>query len=643
MFETHGELVYYNIHLCVNETICLIDSEKCTQFLEKSNWYLSKSKNETCKKIYQIYYGKYFVLSEMWNFLVLILFFSTEVYPFFIKGNFYISAFPTQGGSNLGFNFCSKGRFQYNYFSMSNLNQSFNIEVYVNEKMMSYQVFQDKNFTLPLNSSGIFQVFDKNLYPYGFYKDDIVLEVVTNNTLFKELFNTTISIFMARKEKREFEFIEKISFNYSIDSFYRPVFNIGRYEAFELPIFIVICILLFILTILLGLFSQQQPLKSRGIVPILSCISHLISLLSVLPVFLFSLESSFKYLCLINSFIRLPSILIVLITSLIHFFRYIILINVNKRKMFIISSKKNDQNSEIKIHFKLLSYLGHWISNIIVLIFSYIIISLEFLFYFIYFNFQCIDANFNNIYNANIGVLTFFALILFILDFITNFQDIVKFRCSKLWKDDIFYFRIEIFGLVIGIALPFFVFRLIMDAAFPNPLSMAIFSSFSYYILYFGQFGFILIITMIATIKSAFSKNKLNDEIKVYLLDEEFHKNFKNFADIEFSGENLSCYDDTIEYSNIKDPKKKLEFLQKLHSRYLNGIRSELEVNVTKDISLQIKDAIESNNLPENLLEPLQKLLILNLSDTYSRFIFSKEYKNWVKSKTFLQESISLK
>jgi hypothetical protein len=67
----------------------------------------------------------------------------------------------------------------------------------------------------------------------------------------------------------------------------------------------------------------------------------------------------------------------------------------------------------------------------------------------------------------------------------------------------------------------------------------------------------------------------------------------------------------------------------------LNSDFSPFEINVDKKNIQQVLSHIErSENVPleRNLFEPIEKIVDTNLSDTFARFRFTKEYISYVQS-----------
>jgi hypothetical protein len=161
------------------------------------------------------------------------------------------------------------------------------------------------------------------------------------------------------------------------------------------------------------------------------------------------------------------------------------------------------------------------------------------------------------------------------------------------------------------------------------------------------QVLFPLALTLIGILRaSCTGKKQINEEIDKVLLDAEGHAIFVEFAQSEWSMENISCYDDIQRYKNEKDPQKRIVLAEEYFIAYFNGQKSPLEVNVSKnvcdDIKLalsEIKDGIK-DTLPEDLYNVVEGTIKMNLCDTYSRLRLTVVFQRYIDQKLFRQETL---
>jgi hypothetical protein len=150
-------------------------------------------------------------------------------------------------------------------------------------------------------------------------------------------------------------------------------------------------------------------------------------------------------------------------------------------------------------------------------------------------------------------------------------------------------------------------------------------------------FGFPLTLTVIQLIRSKFFKSRMEEvsiqKMEKLLRDNLGYKNFLEFCQNEWSVENIKFWTDVQSWS--ENPTR--EDAIGIFNTYLNGSLSPLEVNVTRREIIPVKEAIENldEDLNPNLFEELSKIVTGNLSDTYSRFILTREYEIYLKTAEF--------
>ena len=86
---------------------------------------------------------------------------------------------------------------------------------------------------------------------------------------------------------------------------------------------------------------------------------------------------------------------------------------------------------------------------------------------------------------------------------------------------------------------------------------------------------------------------------------------------------------------------ERIEMAEKMIQVYLNGASSALEVNVDGRRLREFKKRYksENNELSIDLFDLIEFSVRENLGDTYSRFIISLDYENYVSVQTFEKET----
>jgi hypothetical protein len=89
-----------------------------------------------------------------------------------------------------------------------------------------------------------------------------------------------------------------------------------------------------------------------------------------------------------------------------------------------------------------------------------------------------------------------------------------------------------------------------------------------------------------------------------------------------------------------------LELGNAIFSKYLNQSRSELEVNVPNSLCSEIRSKLDTstegmvNTLSGEMFDKIQQVVAGNLSDTYSRFIFTSEFVKYKNISEILEDGL---
>jgi len=116
---------------------------------------------------------------------------------------------------------------------------------------------------------------------------------------------------------------------------------------------------------------------------------------------------------------------------------------------------------------------------------------------------------------------------------------------------------------------------------------------------------------------------------------------------MEFSVENLYCWDDIEKYKNLgkedvtykslTEDGKKSGYLsihaKRICDRYFNGDKSLMEVNVQKKDTDLLWRKLKQKNVDLEMFDKILETAEVNLCDSYSRFHLTKEYKQYIAEK----------
>eukprot|EP01080_Neovahlkampfia_damariscottae_P012297 gene12297-5880_t len=429
----------------------------------------------------------------------------------------------------------------------------------------------------------------------------------------------------------------------------------GRFENLHPAIYsisAVIHIIILVLAIIFLIF-KLQPIKSHGYLPIIVAVVQLVRVLH--DWFYFSpIQLMISYYCYIELFVKYPSILSILLVIPLNQLRFIILFHLNYQKSLFISKK--DGKKRLRLSIIILKILSKDFIMPIIVVSFYAFISAFYLIYALIMGINsCQNIQYLNIhsfiYFSFLVLIVFFIVVILIVDISFLVYHVilkVKKKPLELWqkilfpihvilvavKEDVYYFRFQVY--VIGF----------ISASLELPTILTIFFvSLAEYGFLFMFTGFFIIMSIVRLIYKSCSKPpkqdvnfledlfKDKDGTKGFLLDQ-----FSQFANEEFSGENVACYKDIFIYKQIKDEKKRQEKYEQMHQLYFNGVSSELEINASSGSIKDYKARI-AEGLDDKLYTKIEKDVVYNLSDTWSRFIVTREYQEF-KYKEKLQSDL---
>jgi hypothetical protein len=151
-------------------------------------------------------------------------------------------------------------------------------------------------------------------------------------------------------------------------------------------------------------------------------------------------------------------------------------------------------------------------------------------------------------------------------------------------------------------------------------------------------FGFPLTLTIIKMIQTKYFTILHDQEVALQnleklLKDELGYNSFFEFCQNEWSVENIKFWKDVEVW--MKNPTR--ESAIGIFNTYLNGSLSPLEVNVTRREIIPVREAIDNLDveLEATLFAKLHEMVKVNLSDTYSRFIITREHEIYLQTMEF--------
>ncbi|KAL9646898.1 hypothetical protein ABK040_013758 [Willaertia magna] len=253
-----------------------------------------------------------------------------------------------------------------------------------------------------------------------------------------------------------------------------------------------------------------------------------------------------------------------------------------------------------------------------------------------------IDEDFIPKLNIFLVAISFFGCILglicVIIDFIMNRSEIKEFGVVKfLFFNDPFYLRLDLMTMTLIIIV------LILTAIFsfsPNGPTISILALINTIFIYMASGGNTLSVELFLKVKVLSSKNNIKKELDLQtelenLLDtnKDFYQLFKEYCEKEFSLENLLCFSSIL---NLKDKEKiSTSSLREIYENYVQSL-SKYEVNLPNHVRKKFVKLMEDCEMRQEEATKLEfektdflKEVILNLTDTYQRFLTTSYYQKW--------------
>lgn len=498
--------------------------------------------------------------------------------------------------------------------------------------------------TLVIQYQSLFQ------YPVGNYMSFFGQEIIFNKTLLTQRLGYTDSLFIRLRMNVYRNPTSPTSFSSYVDEDYTFFINgtsgdIPNPIMFDLTKLTVIhpswfAFNLFSLTvigILLLIFSQYQPLYSRGFVPFIALICQFSMELSnfwiLLP--LEVLQTNAVQIIGLYFFIilYLGGLTCLTFIVLLLLFRYVLLQYLNKRKLLF----ENDQKVvRMKWYWRLLKLMGNpWVTLLITIPFFIIICIL----------FSLAGYAGDNKYFIFYTITVFMAAstvnIAFLADFILNSRKGVPFYEMLIGylKDDVFFFRTEVVFWGLVVEFPIFVTKTVFQYAgiefwYLLGNTIMIFTILCHTVLS------PLILTIIELVRRLTSKTKNSVGELSNLLDEPSGLALiKEYAKNEYSSENIICFEKIQKFKQLKTEEEMINFLADFYLLFLNGGESELELNVTKDASKIVEDLLKKKEgINTKSLEEVERQIKYNITDTFQRYRMTAEYRRYLKEKTVFKK-----
>jgi hypothetical protein len=416
--------------------------------------------------------------------------------------------------------------------------------------------------------------------------------------------------------------------------------HIGKRENPLTPhtgVSIPIMILYILLFILCLAFSQQQPLKSRGFTPFMILIAFYSIVTSQLFFFSTTVEWRNYYFCYVVGLLDASSLQISNFLMLFNFTRFVFITFLNNEKFKLTNEKKNATTFFILKWFNFLSSPVVSVVFIIgCLLFFWSIIVLSN----IPFENEGVCTSLQTAIYSNVligfgFIALFFTILVQCLD--VGLNGLVVMNPYKFYFiHDPFYFRLE--SATVPLLFLFIILSNVLVSVVPTIRWITILvNSISLYWVLFIQCIFVLGVTIYKSIYRFLQcgqRKNLHTQSDFYecLNHPNLKIHFKIFCKQEWSLENYLIWNDLQEWKKLKSVEKRKEMAMEIYETYLQ-VGSSLEVNITRVAANEVKKDLDEDSLEEDTFRGILILIENNLSDTYSRFIHTKEYLMFEKKK----------
>lgn len=395
------------------------------------------------------------------------------------------------------------------------------------------------------------------------------------------------------------------------------------------------------------ILKDFQPMKSRSIIPLITVLFNYGISMTSFSHYYADLTWNTKYECLLYGLIIQPAFLILSSLHFLNYLRYILILNINKSKE---AFSKGDHSTSIKM-IRFLKNLTSETFMILWILFLFLTCEIYCIIIFFSMSQKC-TTNAYIILSAPmfISVFPFIGILcIFFYDIIVNVKEIFCNFTIFLFYGDPFFYRVE---QVIGIAAFLVMFPIIgfigtmqvlnakrIETYVALYYAQASLTTVFFYLINFYLYGFVCIVTIITNLYSACRKKKptKKEDIERVFDSKELKSYFVEFAKQEWSIENVDIYSDILEYQ--KSPN--VDDANKIYSKYLAGKDSPCEVNVSQALCLEIRKNIDDENITNTLFDNVRSAILLNLTDTYSRFIFTSKFEQWDKLNKFKEVELS--
>ncbi|EFC40914.1 hypothetical protein NAEGRDRAFT_58957 [Naegleria gruberi] len=271
-----------------------------------------------------------------------------------------------------------------------------------------------------------------------------------------------------------------------------------------------------------------------------------------------------------------------------------------------------------------------------VIVFALLMVFLP-MFIKIYLNQTAISVSRNVIIGVIVAIAIILAIIYSIFDIILRRKDIrMKGIMYYLFFDDPYLIRIDLISLII---------ILLLLIPFVIPTRIQVLSGLFRMLIALSAFmamgGTTMVLECFKMIR--YSKNDESEKLEDIISDKNLFKILKEYAQKEFSLENILLYENLQQFSHKKFTRTDLEEIEELFVRNYSKYEVNLPSLTKRKFYEYMKETEKSETLDVKLVKDLIFQEILNnIMDTFSRLQETEEYLKWERIKQFQLRKMSI-
>lgn len=385
-------------------------------------------------------------------------------------------------------------------------------------------------------------------------------------------------------------------------------------------------------------FKDFQPLASRGLAPPLNILSVYGVYSAQLFYFGLDLETRYYYSCYIKGILINALHQTTFLIILINFLRFFVIQFANQRKEEILNSRYNEEAESVESLIYILDILTNpYFSVLVICSYTIILVIISVLCGIPFANQgRCSGYSYmiSDIINGVLGLIIFGSLLLVqVFDCIYTLYKTKGKIFDYFFVSDPFYFRLELLHLPF-LAIYYVLWEVVSFLFDENNyiIQMAFNSFYLYWIVLFQSLA-IIILTIGLAIYKYLKPNQpfTKDGLEKILSTSKTRPWFIEYSKNEWSIENVMAWDEIQKYVKEHRSQKRKAISEYIVKNFLTR-GGMFELNVNKSEVDEVLGKVKLKQYDDDLFDVILGTVMLNLSDTYSRFVLrDQRYRDYLK------------